>query len=339
MRAKRLLFVGDGGSPDALAAQLGGDIAIVRNLRSIPVSQSAVQRQLIYLKIALETAWHSRRYDKIFFWQQYIAIYYAIFARLLFARTPFMVYYIIAKAGRGLNGKVKTWLFMQMLRSRANVTTYFMTSADYIYRRVQGTPLGAKCRIQNGLDVNTSFISEIATPGVVGGYVFSGGTNNREYADIAALARADRALPIRVACRPEDVRHLAMPDNVAIVTDAYGPAFDRLVAEARLVVIPVRDPDVMSGQLVCIQALAAGKVVLFRRNNFLRDWLGDLDQCAFIRQYRDAADLCAQAAALTDGELAAFGSCARRYYETAIQGTLLYGAFAKDVRATPWAPA
>ena len=112
---------------------------------------------------------------------------------------------------------------------------------------------------------------------------------NCNYAELLAVARAMPKSRFVIACRAQDV-HGPIPANVDVRNDAYGEVFDRLVLGAKAVLLPLADRNVMSGQLVCMQAFAAGKVVLTTCNNFIADWIAEAASLPFLRLYDQPKD-------------------------------------------------
>jgi hypothetical protein len=96
---KSVLFVGDGGNSPILAKQLSAlGYGITFHVEHPADSTTSLRRHLCYLKLALAALRKRKRYDGIFFWQQYVALYYYLLSQLWpFHQRPICIYYILYK--------------------------------------------------------------------------------------------------------------------------------------------------------------------------------------------------------------------------------------------------
>ena len=62
-------------------------------------------------------------------------------------------------------------------------------------------------------------------------------------------------------------------DNIEVLSDCYEDEMLRQMAECRVVVIPLRDKEVSSGQLVLLQAMLLGKPVIVTRTHALSPYI------------------------------------------------------------------
>lgn len=332
----KMLFIGDGGQSEQLPSQLAEDgVTVDFDTRHISIGTPTALRQLAYLGLAMRIVLRRSSYDKIFIWQQYIAVYYSLLSKLWpFRRRPYLVYYIISKKPAGLLGKIRQKLFLFMLSDNYNVKTYLMSAADYLAQAAPATQR-KKMAVLNDFLIDTSYTDQHYRAGQGGNYVFGGGSGNRKYDDMLSLARDMPDERFVIACRQQDVAG-PVTDNVIVRHDAYHDEFDRLILGSRAVMLSLGDPNVMSGQLVCMQAFAAGKVVFMTRNNFMRDWLPDADELPFLRFYDRPEECEKMLRSLSEATLIELGTAARAYYDGKLRETGFYAQLARDIAETPW---
>jgi hypothetical protein len=332
----RVLYVGDGGDRARLAralAEASPSLTADYTIQPASLRMPSPLRHLHYLKLALHALVHGRRYDRIFFWQQYVALYYSVLARLLPfpGRPDYLVYYIISKKRPGLLGRLATGLFSAMIRDKRNRKTFFMSKSDYLYTLFEGGAWSDRLEILNDLDLVYPHIEANRVDGTVGDTIFSGGSGNRKYRDVAEIASLlpDRAFAI--ASREEDVAGLSFPGNVTAHSDVYGTDFMDRILTSELVLIPLADMRVMSGQLVCIQAFASGKIVLISENDCLKDWIPTIGSLDFVKIYASPAECAAYIGSLDHATLIEKGRQARAFYEDHLVDTGFYQKLASAI--------
>ena len=79
-------------------------------------------------------------------------------------------------------------------------------------------------------------------------------------------------------------------------------------------VLPINDPNVTSGQIVCLRAMQSAKPVFMTRNNFMADWMPDIASLRFLVMYDRLEELRSVLTGLTDQDLHEMGLQAREYY-------------------------
>jgi glycosyltransferase involved in cell wall biosynthesis len=96
----------------------------------------------------------------------------------------------------------------------------------------------------------------------LGGYVFAGGYTNRDYDRLLRCARHLPNIDFIVACSSLNRIAEPLPENVEIHRDLDSGTFHRLLAGARLVVVPLVDDLGASGQMVTLAAMQLGKATV-----------------------------------------------------------------------------
>lgn len=104
-------------------------------------------------------------------------------------------------------------------------------------------------------------------------YILSAGRSNRDYAFlIEAMKDSDYQLKI-VTDTLNDKLKSRITDNIQVYDNAFGMDYLNLLVRAKVVVLPLGNPDISSGQLVLIQAMEAGIPVVIMGSNTVEEYI------------------------------------------------------------------
>jgi glycosyltransferase involved in cell wall biosynthesis len=107
-----------------------------------------------------------------------------------------------------------------------------------------------------------------------GGYIFSGGRTNRDFATVfEAMSQLDSPAVIvadKTVDFPTDV-----PEHIRIYRDISLEDFQRLLQGARIVVVALKRGDISSGQVVLNRAMRSGKPVVVTATAGMDDYVTD----------------------------------------------------------------
>lgn len=96
----------------------------------------------------------------------------------------------------------------------------------------------------------------------LGEYVFAGGYTNRDYDRLLRCARSLPSIRFIIACSSLNTLTESVPANVEVRRDLEPAHFHKVLAGARLVVIPLADDVGSAGQMVTLAAMQLGKAVV-----------------------------------------------------------------------------
>jgi hypothetical protein len=284
-------------------------------VRPASLKMSPLLRHLRYLRLAAYAVYVRKRYDSVFIWQQYVGLYYSLISIVYpFHWRPCCVYYIIYKAKpRSIVAWIKRLLLTRMIHSRCVHKAVFLSQCDALYAEIRAekriclstytskSQYIEKRLVDNSLQVRSDY--------------FSGGTNNRDYSALKRIAKSMEGKIFSVACLSKDLAGISpIPQNMHVDCNAYGDAFEDLILSTKAVILPIEDPNVTSGQIVCLQAMQSAKAVFMTRNNFIADWMPGPAALPFLVMYNDLDELRSLLGRLTDGDLQEMGLQAREYY-------------------------
>jgi len=108
---------------------------------------------------------------------------------------------------------------------------------------------------------------------------FSCGTSNRDYQTlINAFSRNKQKLT--VICRNADIKNIDLPSNIEVLHNIYFQDYYMYLQKAQVVIIPLKDVNISAGQLVLLQAMSLGKILVVTRCVGIEDYVDE--NCAII---------------------------------------------------------
>jgi len=284
-------------------------------VRPASVAMPLLLRHIEYFRLATYAVFSRRRYDALFIWQQYVGIYYYLISIIFpFYNRPCCVYYFIYRAEKGsIVSHVKGYLLARMANSKFVQKAIILSRCDALYSKIN-----AEKRMQfSTYTEKSSYIENRIRQNikVYGSDYFSGGWSNRDYFAVKRLAEMMGDKKFSVACLPKDKIQISpIPGNMQVYCDAFGETFEDLILSSKAVILPIEDLNVTSGQIVCLRALQSAKPVFMTRNNFIADWMPDIESVRFLVMYDRLEELHAILSSLTDEDLRELGVQAREYY-------------------------
>ena len=232
------------------------------------------KRHCSYLKIAWKVFKKRNHYATLLFWQQFIGLYYILFASLSFSRKfpPAIILTFIFIKRQGLVGRLHKALYQKAVDSSSVLKLVCHSSLEKNYyseefgnksaNKFEFVPIG------EGTYLFDPVINEL------GPFFFSGGTSNRDY---KTLIDAFRGLEEKliVACRPSDVDGIQIPENVKVRFDVYGDEFLLFQQKAKALILAIDDPLVSAGQLVLLNSMRSGKLSIVTAGPCMDDYAED----------------------------------------------------------------
>lgn len=126
-------------------------------------------------------------------------------------------------------------------------------------------------------------------------YIFSGGMSNRDFDFlIDALQNSDYHLKILCTVKEKNRIIKKYPNirNIELINNAFGDAWYNLIAKSNVVVLPLKDNRIASGQLTFLNAIELGKVVIITKGAGAEDYLINNKSAMFFEQGSVSDFLC-----------------------------------------------
>jgi glycosyltransferase involved in cell wall biosynthesis len=134
-----------------------------------------------------------------------------------------------------------------------------------------------------------SFLDVPTADGSTTAHAVSAGRTFRDYETlIDAFEGVDYPLTI-VGYRPPEMGR-TLPPHVTVHRELPLPDLTRLIAESSIVILPLQDREISTGQSVLLQAMAMGKAVVVTRASGTEDYIEHMRTGVFVPP-RDAAAL------------------------------------------------
>lgn len=209
---------------------------------------------------------------QILAWQQMFGILPAFFNRYLFHRKKLHINIMtfIYKPKHGLAGKIYHWLFKSAIYSKyvkhifvfseteiAHYSSIFPEAKDKFHFVTLGIPMDNTDYTDNTLSQEN--------------YYFSTGLSNRDY---DFLIKVFDGIPAKLKIACPNLKQ-SVPDNIRILHSCFGTDMKKYMFNSRAVLIPLKDLNISSGQLVFIAAMQMGKPIIITDSSPTRSYLND----------------------------------------------------------------
>lgn len=111
----------------------------------------------------------------------------------------------------------------------------------------------------------------------LGEFVFTGGYTNRDYNLMLELAKLKSEIEFVfvVSSLNREFINVALPQNIKLYKDISGDEFEKLLAQAKVVVVPLKNEVGSSGQMLCIQAMRNKKAIFYSKASSINDYFSN----------------------------------------------------------------
>lgn len=238
--------------------------------RSNHLHGSLVKSSIRFIKYFNAGWWLMRnrnKYRHIIAWQQFHGLMFALICRLLRLKkvNDVTVMTFIYKPKKGFLGKIYYWFVSSAVNSRYidRIICFSKEECEY-YPTLFKTNPDLFQFVHLGIEpVNPSITSS------KGDFLFATGRSNRDYDFLFDVLRVNSSKCI-IAC--DSLSTSQASENVEILTECHDDAMLSLMAKSHCVLIPLKDANISSGQLVILQAMALGKPIICTDTKGIADY-------------------------------------------------------------------
>jgi glycosyltransferase involved in cell wall biosynthesis len=229
---------------------------------------SNVIRYLKYLLFPLNIFINRKKYDNIIAWQQFYGLLYAFYCRLFHTkkRNNLIIMTFIYKPKNGFIGKIY-YKFMNYIVQSKYIDAYICFSKNECeyYQKIFNVQEDKFKFCTLGIEdikIHNTKTSKQKS-------IISCGRSNRDY-NFLYNALKDTNYQLDIVC---DECKLESSSNITVYNNVGVQEFLEMLDKAYIVVIPLQDENISSGQLVILQAMQLGKPVICTKSNTVTDYI------------------------------------------------------------------
>lgn len=275
-----------------------------------------------------------RKYDYVFTFECDITTFIiSLFQTLTLSRRPrhVVLQFIMREKRRDLGSRLK-YLFMRLCFSSVyRVVCSSASEADY-YREAFGWD-SAKAAF-TPMHTDPAFLEPSEnTSGSRDSYIIAAGRTFRDY---ETLISAVAGLDIRtiIVASQQNIPAKQLPGNVSVFYDISYAKLQELITGCEVMVLPLEDRCISTGQSVMLQAMAAGKAVIATRTSGTIDYIQDMENGVLVEPKNPEKLRAAISALLESPELRRrLGSNARKAVQTKYLPEHYYEGVSKIIRS------
>ncbi len=203
----------------------------------------------------------------VYSWHAVIGLFLAFWCRLLRISSPSIVLaqLILPERPKTVSQKLRRW-FVTFSLKRVDVVVVYSQIEVEKYESLYGNAKTHFVFVPLGIDFPQNIVTREKE------YIFSGGRSNRDYSTLIQAAHAIKT-PVVIVAQKYNIPKIELPPHVQLQYGVFGDEFDKLLAHASVVVIPLDRPDESSGQLVLLRAMAMGKAIVVTANRGIDDYI------------------------------------------------------------------
>lgn len=218
------------------------------------------RRYWIYATHPLKFVFKRRQYDEIIAWQQFFAIFYAFYSRVFHLKkcNTLVAVNFTFKAKSGLMGR----MYKKFM--------YFSINNEYMdYIHVPSNQYADLCAAEFCIERKKFIVTPFGLPDSYDqwknsktdekNYTLAIGRSNRDYDFlIEAWRKMPSAERLIIICDTYKCSS-SLPENIIIKNNVTGDSQFPYIANCKIMVIPIRDGNICSGDTVLLKAMSYGK--------------------------------------------------------------------------------
>lgn len=227
----------------------------------------------LYFIVACLGFLKSRNFDLVIASDPRIGIFFAILKKITGSKKPILVHQLILSDVEGFKKWILKLAFAEIDAAIVN-SSYEKETLEKIFTRTKFffIPIHSDPRC-----------FKLAKRAVSGTYIFSGGGAERDFKTLIKAAK-NIDLPILIVTFSEkNLPQIKLPKNIKVQFNVPEEKYFKLIANSKLVVVPLEKTGRSAGQTTVVQAMSIGKVVVATNVLGLADYLKDQQTGVLVR--------------------------------------------------------
>lgn len=216
-----------------------------------------------WVSLAFRTFKKRKEFDVILFWNAIVGLLSCCFFRIARpSRGQIMLLNLMYHRKNWFQDTLRAWIYRFAFK-RVDFLVVGSEAIGQYYEKLFGFP-----KSKTGLMpefVGKDQFEEVRAEELED-YIFAGGAANRDWTTFFKAMRMVKAPAIAVSWK-HSFNGLIAPENVCLRYDLPVEMFHEIQRKSRLVVIPLRDPLMISGMEVLDKSMALGKAVIVTRTS------------------------------------------------------------------------
>lgn len=238
-----------------------------------------IKRILGYFIHAFELFYQRKRYNKIVCWQQFYGLIFAWYCCVFHVKkvNRLIVMTFIYKEKTGWAGILYDWLVRTAVKSqyidklvvfsKAEIG-FYAKKFEILTDKLEYLPLGIAREKQ--LEKTKMNLPER--------FFLSVGRSNRDY---DFLFQCAKEIEETIVVLTDSIKKKNLPSNVILYDNIRGIEYRKILNECYAVLIPLKDSNISSGQLVMLQAMQSKKPIIITEARSVSDYVKN-DETALV---------------------------------------------------------
>lgn len=230
-----------------------------------------VVRYFKYFSLPFNIFFHRKKYKNIIAWQQFYGLIYAFYCRIFNVKkvNNLIIMTFIYKEKKGFIGKIYSKFMQYSVQSKYIDSIVCFSKEEInlysqIFKKAKEKFILCHLGIEK-INIDESQNSKEKT-------ILSCGRSNRDY---NFLYNALKDTNYKLDIISDECNIYTNCSNITIHNNINGQAYFEMLNKCYIVVIPLENKKISSGQLVCLQAMQLGKPVICTESDTIRDYIQD----------------------------------------------------------------
>lgn len=250
------------------------------------LSCSKVKRLSNFIYYPLYILLSSSKVKRIVAWQQFYGLMYCFYNRIfkLNRSVDVTIMTFIYKERRGFIGKLYR-IFISFCIDSHNLKNIVVFSKREVnlYASIFPSIKDKFVFFPLGIQPIDTTRFRIVKSLQVQDYIFTAGSSNRDY-DFLISALENTTYNLKIACKGLKNKHQS--SNIEIL-DIHSDKMLEYLFNCKIVVIPLKDLNISSGQLMILQAMQLGKPIIVSNNKGVYDYIDDKETGFIINNEKE----------------------------------------------------